>query len=103
MITAPGYSVPDQWQVQIQAQIQLKAQVLVKTSGLGPGEVRAAHFEPIEDVTGAVRDALARAGAGRHAVRAAAGAADHSLPRVGRGPMAAHRRRGHGGIVSIPR
>jgi len=62
MITAPGYSVPDQWQVQIQAQIQLKAQVLVKTKGLGPGEVRAAHFEPIEDVTRAVRDALARAG-----------------------------------------
>src|SRR5215217_3907024 len=32
MITAPGYSRPDQWQVQIQAQIQLKAAVLVKTS-----------------------------------------------------------------------
>src|SRR3954447_4445445 len=28
MITAPGYSVPDQWQVQIQAQVQLKAKVL---------------------------------------------------------------------------
>jgi lactate racemase len=62
MITAPGYSVPDQWQVQIQAQIQLKAQVLVKTSGLGPAEVRAAHFEPIEDVTRSVHAALARAG-----------------------------------------
>ena len=36
MINAPGYSAPDQWQVQVQAQIQTKADVLVKTSGLGP-------------------------------------------------------------------
>jgi lactate racemase len=63
MINAPGYSVPDQWQVQVQAQIQLKAQVLVKTTGLGAGDVRAAHFEPIEDVATAVRGALERAGA----------------------------------------
>jgi nickel-dependent lactate racemase len=63
MITAPGYSAPDQWQVQIQAQILLKARVLVKTSGLSTDEVRAAHFEPIDDVDGAVRDALSRAGA----------------------------------------
>jgi nickel-dependent lactate racemase len=64
MITAPGYSVPDQWQVQIQAQILLQARVLVKTSGLSHDEIRAAHFEPIDDVERAVRDALARAGSG---------------------------------------
>ncbi len=64
MINAPGYSVPDQWQVQIQAQIQMKAAVLVKTTGLRPEEVRAAHFSPIQDVAAAVRDALDRAGAG---------------------------------------
>jgi len=62
MITAPGYSVPDQWQVQVQAQIQMKADVLVKTDGLGAAEVRAAHFEPVDDVTLAVRRALGRAG-----------------------------------------
>lgn len=62
MICAPGYGVPDQWQVQIQAQIQTKAKVLVKNSGLGPDAVRAAHFTPIEDVGRAVRDALAGAG-----------------------------------------
>jgi nickel-dependent lactate racemase len=62
MINDPQYSVPDQWQVQVQAQIQLKAQVLVKTSGLGPGEIRAAHFEPVENVEEAVRGALGRAG-----------------------------------------
>src|SRR5687767_3888804 len=64
MINAPGYSVPDQWQVQVQAQIQAKAQVLVKNAGLGPDEIRAAHFTPTDDVAGAVRDALERAGPG---------------------------------------
>jgi len=62
MIKAPGYAVPDQWQVQVQAQIQLKASVLVKTSGLGPDQVRAAHFTPIDDVGESVRTALERAG-----------------------------------------
>jgi nickel-dependent lactate racemase len=62
MITAPGYSVPDQWQVQIQAQIQLKARVRIKTGGLDCAAVRAAHFEPIEDVAAAVREAIHAAG-----------------------------------------
>jgi nickel-dependent lactate racemase len=62
MICAPGYSVPDQWQVQVQAQIQTKAQVLVKTAGLGPDEIRAAHFTPIDDVSRSVKDALMQAG-----------------------------------------
>jgi len=65
MITAPGYSVPDQWQVQLQAQLQLKANVMVKTSGLTPDAVRAAHFEPVEDVADAVSTAMR--GAGRDA------------------------------------
>jgi lactate racemase len=62
MINAPGYSVPDQWQVQIQAQIQTKANVQVKASGLTPEAIRAAHFQPIDDVTAAVCQALRAAG-----------------------------------------
>jgi nickel-dependent lactate racemase len=62
MINSPGYSTPDQWQVQIQAQVQIKATVMVKTLGLTPDAVRAAHFQPVEDVTAAVRDAMAAAG-----------------------------------------
>jgi len=62
MITAPGYSKPDQWQVQIQAQVQTKARVLVKTSGLSAREIRAAHFEPVDDVGAAVAGALSAAG-----------------------------------------
>ena len=65
MIRTPGRPTrPDQWQVQVQAQVQLKAAVHVKTSGLTHAEVRAAHFTPIDDVTGTVHEALARAGAG---------------------------------------
>ncbi len=62
MINAPGYSMPDQWQVQIQAQIQMKAGVMVKTGGLTPDAVRAAHLQPIDDVAAAVCDAMRAAG-----------------------------------------
>lgn len=62
MINAPDYAAPDQWQVQIQAQIQLKATVYVKTSGLGPEQLRAAHLCPTNDVVASVREALGRAG-----------------------------------------
>jgi nickel-dependent lactate racemase len=64
MINAPGYSVPDQWQVQIQAQIQMKAKVKVKARAdtLPPDTIRKAHFEPIDDVSAAVKDALRAVG-----------------------------------------
>jgi len=62
MISSPGYALPDQWQVQVQAQIQTKANVFVKTDGLRPEEVRAAHFTPIDDIEQTVRDRLLRAG-----------------------------------------
>jgi len=62
MITAPGYSRADQWQVQIQAQIQLKARVLVKSDCLTDEQVRAAHLEPITDISAAVNDVLRSAG-----------------------------------------
>ena len=62
MIKTPGYAAPDQWQVQIQAQIQTGARVLVKTEGLSADQLRAAHFEPVDDVAAAVRDALRAAG-----------------------------------------
>ena len=65
MISAPGYSVPDQWQVQVQAQIQTKADVLVKTDGLGPGRRFAPRTStPIDDVASACSDTLRRAGPG---------------------------------------
>lgn len=64
MIESPGYSRPDQWQVQIQAQIQLQAQVLLKSDCLSDEQIRAAHFEPAHDVSAAVEEALRAAGPG---------------------------------------
>ncbi|MDA1258499.1 MAG: nickel-dependent lactate racemase [Chloroflexi bacterium] len=54
MIESPGYSEPDQWQVQIQAKIQMQARVLVKAGELTDAELAAAHFEAVEDIEQAV-------------------------------------------------
>ena len=58
-IAASPITIPDQWQVQIQARVQTKADVLLRCDGLTDGEVRAAHLEPIADVSEAV-DRLVR-------------------------------------------
>ena len=62
MIMTPGFSRPDQWQVQIQAQIQLKARVLVKADGLSADQLRAAQFDAVADVSAGVRKALEASG-----------------------------------------
>jgi nickel-dependent lactate racemase len=62
MINAPGYAMPDQWQVQIQAQILQHAHVQVKTTGLTAAQLLAAHVASVDDVSQAVADALERAG-----------------------------------------
>lgn len=62
MVKAPGFSVPDQWQVQVQAMIQSKARVRVKTSFLSSEDLRKAHFDPVDDVGRAAREALDEAG-----------------------------------------
>lgn len=64
MVHEPGFAEPDQWQIQVQSQIQKRARVLVKTSYLSPDEIRAAHFEPMADVSAEARRALEAAGPG---------------------------------------
>jgi nickel-dependent lactate racemase len=54
MIGSPGYNRQDQWQVQIQAQILGRARVFLKSGFLTPGQVRAAHLEPVEDISSTV-------------------------------------------------
>ena len=44
--------------------IQLKSRVLVKADGLTDDQIRAAHFEPIQNIAAAVKDALQKAGPG---------------------------------------
>ncbi len=47
MINAPGFSMSDQWQTQVQAIIQLKARVFLKTSFLSEAQIRQAMLEPV--------------------------------------------------------
>jgi hypothetical protein len=50
MIAASPVTIPDQWQVQIQARIQSRSRVLLKADGLDATDIVAAHLEPIIDL-----------------------------------------------------
>jgi len=58
-IAASPVTIPDQWQVQIQARVQTKARVLLRTDGLTDDAVRSAHLEPVADLEDAVSRILA--------------------------------------------
>src|SRR5215210_8119116 len=55
-------TVPDQWQVQIQAKIQSTSRVVMHTSYLSDADLAAAHLEQTADITGTVETALRSAG-----------------------------------------
>ena len=61
-ISARERTVPDQWQVQVQAKIQIKARVGVHSTYLSDDDLRSAHLEPVPDLADAVGEALAQAG-----------------------------------------
>jgi nickel-dependent lactate racemase len=63
-ILARPQTVPDQWQVQIQAQIQTANRVVMHTSYLSDSDLATAHLEQTGDVTATVAEALAAAGPG---------------------------------------
>lgn len=50
MVSQPGFSVQDQWQVQIQAQIQMKADVYVFSEGLTKEQIKRALLIPCLDI-----------------------------------------------------
>ncbi|WP_214106224.1 nickel-dependent lactate racemase [Acrocarpospora catenulata] len=54
-ISRRSVTVPDQWQVQIQARIQRTARVIMHTSYLDDAELAAAHLEQTGDIAAAVR------------------------------------------------
>ena len=56
MISKPGFSVQDQWQVQVQAQIQLKSDVFVYSDNLSDEQLRQAVFKPCRDIPQTIRD-----------------------------------------------
>ncbi|GEL24248.1 hypothetical protein PSU4_32020 [Pseudonocardia sulfidoxydans NBRC 16205] len=61
-------TVPDQWQVQIQARIQVQADVVVHASYLSDADLRQAHLQPTHDISEVVADRVARVGAGARVV-----------------------------------
>ena len=63
-ISARTVTVPDQWQVQVQAKIQMKARVGVHSGHLSGDDLRSAHLEPVDDIADTVGRALAAAGDG---------------------------------------
>ena len=54
LVSKPGFSAQDQWQVQIQAQIQLRAEVFVYSDGLTDEQIKGALFTPCRDIEGTV-------------------------------------------------
>jgi lactate racemase len=61
-IAARARTVPDQWQVQVQARVQAKARVVMHTSHLSAQDLAAAHLGHTDDVAETVREALGVAG-----------------------------------------
>jgi nickel-dependent lactate racemase len=62
LISQPGFSVQDQWQVQIQAQIQQRAEVYVFSEGLNDEQIQRALFIPCHDIAAAVAQLQKRYG-----------------------------------------
>ena len=54
MLAAPGFSAPDQWQIQIQALIQQRATVYVYSDGLTDDQIRRALLLPCRNIGGTV-------------------------------------------------
>lgn len=50
LISQPGFSAQDQWQVQIQAQVQLRSEVYVYSDGLTDEQIKGALFTPCRDI-----------------------------------------------------
>ena len=96
-------TVPDQWQVQIQAGIQSRARVIVHTSFLSDDELAEAHLEQTHDIAATVAEALEAAGpTGRVCVLPEGPADDpvHRLtdaPRRGARQVPRHAERARGG------
>ncbi len=61
-IAARERTVPDQWQVQVQAKVQVHADVVVRSSYLSAADLASAHLGHTDDVAATVHEALGRAG-----------------------------------------
>jgi nickel-dependent lactate racemase len=62
LISAREVTVPDQWQVQIQARIQAAHRVVMHTSYLSDDELAEAHLAQTADIAATVAEAVEKAG-----------------------------------------
>ena len=62
MVAQPGFSQPDQWQVQIQAKIQLHADVYVHSDGLTDAQIQRALLRPCPDIAQTIAGIEAKLG-----------------------------------------
>ena len=72
-IAARTQTVPDQWQIQIQARIQSQSRVVMHTSFLSDDDLAAAHLEQTHDIAATVNEALDAAGPHAHVCALPAG------------------------------
>jgi nickel-dependent lactate racemase len=61
-IAARTETVPDQWQVQVQAKVQSLARVVMHTSYLSADDLGSAHLGHTDDIAATVSEALGEAG-----------------------------------------
>ena len=64
LISAREQTVPDQWQVQIQARIQSAHRVVMHTSYLSDDQLAEAHLSQTDDIAATVAEAVEKAGPG---------------------------------------
>jgi nickel-dependent lactate racemase len=64
LIGAREVTVPDQWQVQIQARIQSAHRVVMHTSYLSDDQLAEAHLSQTDDIAATVAEAVEKAGPG---------------------------------------
>lgn len=62
LISQPGFSRQDQWQVQLQAMVQLQAEVYVYSEGLTDDQIQRALFKPCQSVEQIVAELQIRYG-----------------------------------------
>jgi len=62
IISGPGFSMQDQWQVQLQANVQVKADVYLYSECLSDEEIRSAMVEPCRDIEAKVAELMSRYG-----------------------------------------
>jgi nickel-dependent lactate racemase len=55
-------TIPDQWQVQVQARVQEKARVIMHTATLSASDLASAHLGHTDDVTETIHEELRRVG-----------------------------------------